>query len=226
MINTWIKTPLLGFISLLLSLGCLEVVAQDRDKRRWEVEFSLGTDVGWWAYDKGSPAGNSGFNTLGQDITHSSVTVSTELDILYRIKSWKIGAGLNLAWLFEDTMIGSDDSEFQFDRYDISENAVGFVNYYGIVEWAMIRKPKYELSPHFRLGSFQIETLHPEEGNFGTRWYGEIGLNNQFYWKRLSFILRPKYRFQRILPKQEKAKDEKHRFYGVGVQFGLRYAIF
>lgn len=214
------------WLLVFLHLGSLSLLAQERDTRRWELEFSLGTDVGWWAYDKGTPASSSGFNTLGQDITHSSITVSTEIDILYRIKSWKLGAGLNVALLIENEMVGSDDSEFQFDRYDIAESAVGFINYYGIVEWGIVRKPKYELAPHFRLGSFQISTLHPEEDNFGTRWYGEIGINNQFYWKRLSFILRPKYRFQRILPKQEQAEGEKHRFFGVGLQMGLRYAIF
>lgn len=191
-------------------------------KKKFAIEVSSGTDLGWWIYDTGIPQ-QSNTNDWGRDYTHHSLALGLGLDLLCRFDKFTLGAGVQTSWLFEDDMIGAQDSEFEFDRVDIAEQAVNFTFYSLQASYTLIESKKYSFSPAFRYGIFQIDTVHPERDNFGAKTFLEIGFDNAVRLSNIELIARPRYRVMKIKPETEKNPGEKHRIYNIGLQLGLRF---
>lgn len=206
------------FLFLIICFLYSPSFAQNQEKH-WGVEVSVGTDLGWWIYNRGFVAPRAN-NRFGRDYTHHSVTAATEIDVLYQVKKWTFGLGLSTSWLFEDQMIGQADSEFNFDRVDIADFAVRFQTYSAQIEYDLFSKKGYTFSPNFRYGLFDINTTHPDRASFGTKTFWELGFNQSIRLNRWELVLRPRYR---LMTMQSENPQEDHKIYNIGVQVGLRF---
>jgi hypothetical protein len=192
-------------------------------KKVW-LELSAGVGAGWWVYNKGSVNPNN-FNDLGQDQTHSTGVIDFNVGLLYQIKRWKAGIRLSHSLFLEDKMSASDDSEYYSHRYKIAENAVTFQKYALQLSFDVVDEPKIAIAPLVRLGTFDMQTLHPEKYNFGSRAFWEVGILNQIKFKKFIFLIQPQYTHLSILPKQAKHAGENHKIYHITIQTGVAWKI-
>ena len=94
-----------------------------------------------------------------------------------------------------------------------------------LAEFDLIQQINYTLSPIVKFGFFRIDTTHPEKENFGAKTFWTFGLTNEIKLSKISLIVRPVYDVLTILPHEEKARNEKHNIYSLGINFGVRYLI-
>lgn len=201
---------------LLLPLG---VAGQKPHAKKVLVELGSGIDLGEWLYFKGS-INPQNFNDQGQDYTHYTAHVSLEMSILYCLGKWRLGGGISQSYFFENEMRSYQDQE-----YLIAKNSVKFFKYYSYLEYNLINRNKFTMSPQIRYGGFQVETIHPEKDNFGKKTFWEIGLMHTLQIQKLVFFMKPKYSSMKILPKDSIHDGERHKIYGVGLTAGVRIVL-
>jgi hypothetical protein len=209
-------------VCFLLILICSAICQDQHDSLI--IEVMSGVESGWWVYNKGSTE-EGVQNNLGRDRTGYRLFLPTELNIFYKMHRFKIGAGINHSWFFENTMFSSTDSYFYRDRYSVSKNAVKILKVNLAGEFDLIQKMKYALSPVIKFGIFQIDTTHPEKANFGMKTFWGFGITNQIKLSKFNLILRPVYYLLTIKPDVQKANHEQHNIYSLGLNIGLRYSL-
>lgn len=188
------------------------------------IEFVSGIETGWWVYDKGS-AGEDIANNLGWDRTRHSIFLPAEFSVSFKIDRYRIGAGTNYSVFFVDQMVSSTDTYSFRNFYPVADNTVKFLKMNLLFEFDLVRKISFALSPIAEFGFFRISTTHPEKENFGSKTFWAFGLTNEIKLSKISLIVRPIYNVLTILPRMEKANNEKHHVYSVGIDLGIRYSI-
>lgn len=211
---------------ILLLLAVLPATVFGKGEQRLLVELSIGITSGWWVYNKGSLDGTEKTN-LGWDHTRTAPFEHLNGILIYQHSKWKIGGGTCLSVLFEDEMLGSENSSRKYDKYPIADRYPLFWQFYMMTEYDIFSRKRYALSPHLKCGSFMVNTTHPEADNFGFRYFFEAGVNNEIKMKNNLFLmLMPCYKTMTIFPKEKKADKERHHISNFGVQVGLRYSLF
>ena len=208
--------------AIILWMLPLWIVAQN-NLNRVAVELAAGAEVGWWVYNKGTTNPDVN-NNLGWDRTHLDLLSVYEINAMYSVNKWKIGGGANFTQLYNSKMVGSNDTGFFNDEYNIANGTVKFYKFYFLTEYEVVKYKRYSLNPQLKAGFFKINTTHPEKDNFGVKMLYEVGFNNQvMLFNRWNFTITPRYAVLLIKPKEPNATNEKHNVYSLGVNVGLRY---
>lgn len=208
---------------LFFLLFPLTLLGQDKDKK-WAVEVSGGALIGWWTHHKGSTDGGVK-NNQGWDRTRTAPTLPVALDLLYRYHRWEFGLGANYSIYLEDDMIGSRHADNFYDKFPIGDPYVHFAKFNASVAYLIINKPKYSFGPQFRLGSFLIDTRHPQQDDFGFRFYWEAGLQNTISIPWFDIVVKPTYSAGYIFPQTSTVDHEWHELVAFGAIVGIRYWI-
>ncbi|MFQ5674331.1 MAG: hypothetical protein ACE5G1_00415 [bacterium] len=186
------------------------------------VEASSGVASGWWIYNRGSTDPDL-FNNQGWDRTQHSFFLSFKFSLFYKINRFKIGVGAYRSLFLEDTMLAFEDSDDTFSRYGISNGSVQLSMFSLQTEFDLVQSGNYTLGPKVGFGFFEIDTTHPQKGNFGQQTFWEVGLTNEIRFSRFALVLRPQYEALIILPKEARFAHEKHTIYDFGLDIGIRY---
>ena len=184
-------------------------------------EAGAGAGSGWWVYNKGSLDGSVEGNN-GWDHTAAKPSINFESSFIYKQNRFKIGANFNYVMLKATIMLRHDDF-----RYYVSDNFVKLTKAGIMLEYDIFSKTRYALAPHVAVGTFFIDTSHPEKGNFGFKLYVAIGVNNDILLKgRFWLTIRPVFNVMTIWPQQSAAKGEKHHLYSMGINLGTRIKLY
>jgi hypothetical protein len=189
-----------------------------------KIEFVSGFETGWWVYNKGS-TDDQVANNLGWDRTRHSIFLPAELSVFYKFDRYKVGGGVNYSMFFVYQMVSSQDTYANPKIYHVADNSVKFLKVNFLLEFDLIQKIRYIMSPLVKFGFFRIDTIHPEKENFGRKTFWTVGLTNEIRLSRFSLILRPVFDVLTILPRKEKARNEKHNVYSMGLSLGIRYSL-
>ena len=201
--------------TLLITLLTISV-SNAQSNQKFDVRFSTGVASGWWIYTLGSGH--------GIDRTDNEPKISFELESVYHYKRLGVGLGIGYSYLTDNSMEAFEDTRAQRRKYLIAENSVKFWQFYLLGEYHLYSNERFTLSPQLKLGTFTIETIHPQKDNFGGKFYYELSAMNQFTLaNNLGLTLKPFYQVMMIQVKQETMPGEKHRIFSLGLACGLRY---
>ena len=186
------------------------------------IDISSGISSGWWLYNRGSTNPDI-LNDQGWDRTSNSPFWHNSISLLYRFQQLSLGVTLQYDLFLEDKMRAFDDRDAVYARYPIAENAVPFRKYGLQLEFTLLQKRRYTLSPMLQFGSFQLETDHPQSENFSGELFWVIGLTNEISWRQLSFIIRPRFSSFHMNHKETVLRNEGHQIYNFGLALGIRW---
>lgn len=209
----------------LFILFCVNMTVFAQQPVRLRAGVETGYQIGWWLYFRGSTDKDI-WNTEGWDRTHYDTYIPINVHLELEFKRFLLGIGTTFSWLNDDEMIREGDTPFAYQRYTISNGWLNINSQEVYVQYDMIDHQKYQLSPRFTLGTFQIHTLHPEKENFGRRILTEFSFVNTIQlhskWK---MTIRPLVQVFRMAPKETNLYYEYHRIYDLGFRLGLNYTL-
>ncbi|MEM9024869.1 MAG: hypothetical protein AAGB22_14065 [Bacteroidota bacterium] len=191
---------------------------------RFGIAVGTGIEVAWWVYDRGSNVEGVA-NTLGWDRTQQSPIFPVELNAHYRWKRLTFEVGGGFRAFLEDRMRRADDAVGNFSRYAISNGAVTFRYAHAGIGLALIQRQRFDWGPAIKVGTFNISSTHPEEGNFGSRYFWELGVDHTIRFGRFDWTFRPNYQVWTIRPEERQNNNENHRIYSLGLDTRLRFWI-
>ncbi len=210
-----------GIIFLLLMMLVTKGISQSED-RKFAISVSTAVQQGVWVYDKGT-TDKQVANNQGYDFSHYRANLSFSVGLTHSFGKLKLGPTYTRRYFLEDEIKKDSDKYFHKQRYEISDGAVIY-NQYGLsLEYAVVDKKKFTLSPSFEFGMFGINTTHPEKSNFGRKTYFNIGVASIIHRNRHDWVFQPLYTEMTILPKVKKNKNEKNRITSMGMQVTYRY---
>ncbi len=214
-------------IKLWVCIACLAMpwtlFSQERTSKL-SLDLVAGAQPGWWVFNRGSTSPEI-FNDLGWDRTDNKITLSVGGTLLYHWGRLKVGAGVDHARFLETFMEAFEDTDSNRRIFRISNGAVTFWKYFLQTEFEVLRKKNYVLSPNIKLGSFDIQTLHPDRENFGEKRFLEIGLVNEVTISGVRVIIRPEFRSMTIRSIQRSNFNELHNIKGFGMSIGVRLPL-
>ncbi len=199
-------------------------VSAQNQKEKLALTVNTAFKTGWWIYHKGTTPGENP-TSLGWDRTHYQPKYNLGVAINYRIKRLTASMAGSFAWYIEDDMLRHESKSFLKLKYPVSDGAVKFKEIVLDLSYDVIAGDKFRLSPNVGVGLFSINTLHPEQGNFGTKMMWHLGIQNKIRRDKITWMLAPIYQEMTISPKTEKNEGEKHKIHAFGIQIGLRYWI-
>lgn len=189
------------------------------------IEGYGGFEYGWWVYNRGSTS-SSIFNNLGWDRSDSRPTFSSGILGLYQFKNWSTGVGTDYQAFNEQFLEDFEDTSRDRELTRLSDGSVKFWRYYLYLEYHLVKKSHYTLSPSIRIGTFKTETSFEGEDNFGRKLFWQIGLSNQARLSnKLTLVIRPEYKKMLIKPKVKENFHEKHEIKSFGLSMGIRYTF-
>lgn len=207
-------------ISLFLILSAL--ASQGQEKRAIpDIEIYSGFDGGWWLYNLGT-TNDIYYNTEGWGRSYASPSFNFGLSLIWEIKRFQIGAGFDRTWFLENEMVGAEHADRNYDLYKISDGVITYWSYYGMLAFRIAEARHFSLSPMVRIGGFQIESLHPEQGNLKNKWYLQAGANLNWDMKKWALVFRPYFRSRHMKPKIG-LQNESHTIIGFGGELGWRW---
>lgn len=212
--------------TLLFLVFALCLNAQSTQSKFW-LEAGTGIELGWWIHHLGSTEEGI-YNTLGYARAHHTVTYLSDIVLGFEKDRWRVGLATGTQHFWEERLRGNNDSQWQSDKIRIAQSGntyVHFVRLGALVEYDLVKKSRYRLSPHFRFGTFWSDTVHPDKDNFGWQSYWDFGVVSSISFKKVALIIRPKYSSAVILTKTKIPYNEKHNIDGVGVNLGIRFFI-
>ncbi len=209
----------LSIVSIFLF--CHQAFCQEK-KERLAVGFSTAFKTGWWIYHKGTTKGDEAI-ALGWDRTHYQPKYNLGLAISYKINKLTASVSGSLSWYVEDDMLRHESKSFAKLKYPVSNGSVKFKEVAIDLSYDVIAGEKFQLSPNIGVGTFSINTLHPERDNFGTKLLWHVGIQNKIRKDKVTWLLNPIYQELTILPKAEVNNGEKHKIHAFGIEIGLRY---
>lgn len=188
------------------------------------IETSGGFGSGWWTYNKGVAQDGE---PLGWDHTSTRAFTNAGVDFIFKINTFSIGAGGEFSFFHTSSMLASDHSRRNYNKYPVAEKRVLFSKFCLIAEYAAWTGKNFSFSPQVKTGSFTVETIHPEKENFGFRMFFEAGAHNQFrLFRELYLIARPSVCVMTIRSNKNGRQGERHQVFNLNFDIGLRYAIF
>lgn len=203
------------FLLLLINLS---ISGQSNTASEIQLGLSAGIASGWWIYTLGTGE--------GIDRTDNVPKISFEVVAIYKPNRLGFGGGLGYSFLTDNSMEAFEDTRAQRRKYAIADKSVRFYEYYIFTEYDVYSDSKFQLSPQLKLGSFGIDTIHPEKNNFKGKFLLELSTLCQFATSdRLIYTLRGFYQAMMISVDQPKFPGEKHRIFSLGLSFGLRYKL-
>ncbi len=185
------------------------------------LEINSGAQIGWWLYDRGSTATGI-HNTEGFDNSHLSFFLPLEVNVLTKVKSFRVGVGGTYYAFFDKSMRRQYYDRPIDYKYQLSEGHVDFFGVHLLGEWVLFQNRNWAIVPHLKFGTFWVNSLHPDQAGFGLKTNIEIGLNQEIKVNKTTLVLRPLYRSGTIQPKQKNSKNHKHHIYAFGVMMGAR----
>lgn len=211
-------------VGIILLLSIVLVTTGFSQNQSQKLAFSVSTAVqqGIWIYDKGTTDERVA-NNQGYDFSHYRANLSFSTGLVYNFGKLKLGVSYTYRNFFEDNIKKDGDKPFHKQRYKISKGTVKYNQYGILVEYGVIDKKNFSLSPSFEFGTFNIQTIHPEKENFGRKTYFNVGVASVLHRNRHDWVFLPLYTEMTILPKVKKAKNEKNRITSIGMQVSYRY---
>ena len=187
----------------------------------FSFELAGGPEAGRWAYHRGLDEDGV---PLGFDRSFLSLLGSVEFGVFYHHRNLKTGIQANFRILFEDYLIRSQHTRFDFERYLVTDKkAVRLPSVNLVVAYSLVRYPKFIMRPQVSVGTFFLDTVHPDKENFGFHFVWSGGLENEWTKGRVSVLLQPHYTSYLIFPKENLLKGELNHIYSMGLKVGIRY---
>lgn len=179
--------------------------------------------VGWWIYDRGYNDSLPGWHE-GFDRTHLAVIFPAEFELSFRGNNWFVETGTGIRSLRDNVMITPEDKRSDRERYRISPGqAVSIQMFYLRGGYNVFGSPGYSFTPALTLGTFTINTTHPNKDQFRHKLYYEAGIMNQFHiHKRFDLLIFPRYSNMIITTQPDAPEGSGHNIHSIGINMGFR----
>lgn len=198
-----------------------------QQSREVQLHFRTAVDfgAGWWVHDLGSTQPGDP-NTEGWERTHNSPVWGPTGTFIVQIERWQLGLQGSYLQLVDDDFIGTEHRTYYYDKFNISGGSVRILRAGGTLGYHVIDRPRFALTPTLGAGWFTMQTLHPEENNFGKRMYWRLGIAATVDLNRwLSLVILPRYDAMTIWPKERNGK-EKHQIISFGALLALQFQLY
>lgn len=205
-----------------LLLSPLKVYTQS-PFHQWGIEVSEGVSVGWWIYDKGFADTLPDWHQ-GYDRTHLSAMFQTDLTFDYRSKKFFASVGGRFSSLQDNIMISSADRRRTGTRYRITTgNAVHFFSLFLTGGYNLSTKNTFSFTPTLSVGTFFLNTTHPQKSFFQYRYFYDIGVRHTFHLsENWDFSIFPHYSQMVITTTPAADSGSGHHIYTLGVNLAFR----
>lgn len=206
---------------IVMGAGLLRVMGQ---KPQLFLQADAGGGAGWWYYLYQQDA------LLGErmDRSHLDASLSTAFRVRLQGKRLGIALGYQLRSLRDDELVAYDDRVGFRHRIPLAEPG-GSVDRHCIglnFSYAFVNKPAYQVTAEIELGTFSLNSLHPDQDNFGQRMYRQFHLTQHIRLApRFFFLAQMQFSRSHVWMIAPTFPGEKHQFVSVGLNGGFEWAI-
>jgi hypothetical protein len=188
------------------------------------LQADAGAGAGWWYYLHQQD------DLIGErmDRTHFDASISAAFRVRLQGDQLSVALAYQRKSLLDDELVAYDDRVGSRHRIPVAENRKG-VNRHCVgvnVGYTFVQKPAYRVSTELELGTFSINSLHPDQKNFGLRMYRQFFLTQHFRLAdRLFLLVSMQYCRSHIWTIEPAFPGEKHDFVSGGLNVGFEWAI-
>lgn len=189
------------------------------------LQADAGVGAGWWYYLHQQD------DLLGErmDRMHLDASISTAFRVRLQGKRAGIALAYQLRSLRDDDLIAYNESVGnQRRRIRVAElggavdrHLVG-VNF----GYSFVQTPAYQVAAEIELGTFSLNSLHPDQENFGFRMYRQFHLTQHIRLvERFFLIIQMQFSRSQVWMIEPAFPGEKHQFVSTGLNVGFEWAI-
>jgi hypothetical protein len=205
----------------LLGAGLLRVMGQNT---QFFIQADAGVGAGWWYYLHQQD------DLLGErmDRSHLDASISTAVRLRLQRERVSVGLAYQLRSLRDDELVAYDDRVGNRHRIPLAPNG-GSVERHCVglnLGYLLVQKPAYRVGFEVELGTFSLNSLHPDQDNFGFKMYRQFHLTQHFRLApRFFFIGQMQFSRSHVWMINPAFPGEKHNFISVGINGGFEWAI-
>jgi hypothetical protein len=187
---------------------------------QWEI--NTGGGAGWWYHLRQA-------DSLGgerMDRTHFSPTFVLATRLGWQSQRWGIALSYQHRILFDDELVAFDDRSPRRVRIPIAPQGASLHrNLLGLqLSYFLLNKEKYRLSAALEVGSFDLNSLHPDQENFAFRWYREFQIRQSWQLSsRLRFLVHMQFSRSALFLQRPRFEGEQHSFISLELNGGFQY---
>lgn len=188
------------------------------------LQADAGGGGGWWYYLYQQD------DLLGErmDRTHFDASLSTAFRVRLQGKRFSAALAYQLRSLRDDEFVAFDDRVGNRHRIRIAEPG-GSVDRHCIglnLGYCFVHKPAYQAAAEIEIGTFSLNSRHPDQENFGARMYRQFHLTQHFRLaNRLYAIAQMQFSRSLVWTIVPAFPGEKHYFVSAGFNLGVEWAI-
>lgn len=184
----------------------------------WVLEAGAGFRAGIWEYNLGNQG--ESYGTAGLHYTHFSPFIPIYLELGRQYPAFRLALGGSYTLFFDNEMRVHQNGNSAYQEYTIAPGLVQFLHVYAQGAFYPIRTSGFKLGPQLSAGYFNPLTGHPDDGDFGTRFFLEPGLSLMLQIKKRWIQIRPVYQINTIHIKSQHSGEAGHRITSIGVLLG------
>lgn len=186
-------------------------------------EAGIGIGTGWWIQESDYKIQNEIITDWANSRLSLDATISASIKYKFGKRIY-IGPGFTYSNLMAQNLYPSSPYIPSFTKTKIAENSVKTVQYFLRIETMALLTKAYILTPKINVGSFQLESVHPDDNIFTDRIMLEAALQFKFntksdlkpfiemYYSNLSFQSTPSTTYKRV-----------HHIQSIGTKIGIQF---
>ena len=209
------------YLIIILFFSTINTVYAQQQKLSFELSAGFGS--GWWIQESDYTIQNR----LVTDWANSRLSLEIPLSASLKYKFGKhihIGTGYTFRVLMAKKLYASSPITSTSTRTNIAENTVKIKQFYFSIESPLVKAKNFNLSPKIKLGSFQLESLHPDDGNFSDRLMFETALQFEFNSKAATKPFVEMYYSNLSFRSDTPLADKRvHHIQSIGTKFGIHF---
>ena len=209
------------YLIALLLIVSIESAYSQQNKIIYELSLGIGT--GWWIQESNYKIQNETITDWAN--SRLSLDVPFSASVKYKLgNNIQIGPGFTYRRLMAKNLYASSPIVSSFTKIKIAENSVNAMQYYLSMETSVVRTPKFNLTSRINIGSFQLESIHPDDNFFTNKLMLEAALQISFQSKtELIPFVEMYYSNLTFKSTTSPAYKSVHHIQSIGTKFGLRF---